>query len=129
MSTTVNSRFEVKGWNEQPFDEQPEAAKLTRAGVTKEFSGDVRGRSSLEYLMAYASDGSATFVGLERLDGEVAGRQGTLVLQHVGRFEDGAAKATVTVVAGAGTGELVSATGSGDFLADPNGSMTLHLDG
>lgn len=129
MSSTVKSRFEVKEWDEQPFDEQPDTAKLTRASVTKEFSGDVRGRSSLEYLMAYASDGSATFVGLERIDGEVAGRRGTLVLRHVGRFEDGAAKATVTVVGGGGTGELASASGGGDFLADPNGSMTLRLDG
>ena len=129
MTTTVSARFEVKGWDEQPFDERPETAKLTRASVTKEFSGDVEGRSSLEYLMVYASDGSASFVGLERIDGTVAGRHGTLVLQHVGRFEGGAAKATVTVVDGAATGELATASGGGDFLADPNGSMTLRLDG
>jgi hypothetical protein len=47
------------------------------------------------------------------------------VLQHVGSFEDGAAKATLTVVSG--TGELEGAAGDGDFLADPAGSVSLRL--
>jgi hypothetical protein len=47
------------------------------------------------------------------------------VLQHVGAFEDGSARATLTVVSG--TNELKSVSGGGDFTADPAGSVTLAL--
>ena len=47
-------------------------------------------------------------------------------MEHVGRFVDGAASATLTVVSG--TNELKGASGSGTFTADPAGSITLQLD-
>ncbi len=78
--------------------------------------------------MIYAEDGSASFVGLERVKGDLTGKKGSFVLQHVGRFADGAAKGTVTVVPGSGTGELVGLSGNGELLADPSGSVTLSVD-
>ena len=45
---------------------------------------------------------------------------------EVGTFEDGAAKATLTVISG--TDELKGATGSGHFVADPAGRITLTLE-
>jgi Protein of unknown function (DUF3224) len=126
MSQRVQAQFEVTSWEEQPFDEREGAAKLTEAQVAKTYSGDIEGTSATRWLMAYAPDESAAFVGVERITGTVAGKNGTLVLQHVGKFEDGAAKATLTVLSG--TDELADASGSGDFLADPAGSVTLGLD-
>jgi Protein of unknown function (DUF3224) len=64
---------------------------------------------------------------LERVRVTVAGRDGSLVLQHVGAFRDGAARASLTVVPGWGTEDLSSVSGAGDFLADPAGSVTLDL--
>lgn len=126
MSSMVSATFEVRSWDEIPFDEEAGMAKLTRASVTKAYSGDIEGDSVTEWLMAYADDGSATFVGIERIRGTIADRRGSLVLRHVGTFEDGAAKAKLFVVAGAGTDGLATARGTGDFLADPGGSV--HLD-
>jgi hypothetical protein len=77
--------------------------------------------------MAYAEDGSASFVGLERIRGRINGKAGTLVVEHVGSYEDGAARARLTVVEGAGSGDLTSVSGDGEFLADPSGSVTLSL--
>ena len=57
----------------------------------------------------------------------IAGRSGTFVLQHVGRFEDGAAKGDLTVAAGSGTGDLAGLAGAGTFVADPSGSMDLSV--
>jgi len=94
--------------------------------VQKKYSGQVDGTSATEWVMSYNSDGSAAFVGLERIRGTIAGRTGTLVLQHVGQFRDGAATAALTVVGG--TDELGQATGGGDFVADPAGSIRLSLD-
>jgi hypothetical protein len=126
MISQVSSVFEIEGWDEQPFDEGPGNAKLTRASVAKQYAGDVEGASVTEWLMAYQPDGSAVFVGLERIKGTVGGRLGSLVLQHVGRFEDGAAKAELTILSG--TDELHGAKGSGALVADPSGRITLSVE-
>jgi Protein of unknown function (DUF3224) len=127
MGTKISAAFEVESWDEVPFDEGPGLPKLTQATVARKYSSGVDGTSTTVWLMAYAEDGSATFVGLERFQGTIDGRTGSLVLRHVGSFEGGAAKASLTVVPGSGTGELTSATGDGDFLADPKGSINLDL--
>jgi hypothetical protein len=127
MQAHLSATFEVKGWEESPFDELVDLPKLTRALVTKTYSGEIEGSSTTEWLMAYSENGSATFVGLERITGQVGERDGTLVLQHVGSYADGAAKAKLVVIEGANSGSLKSATGDGNFLADPSGSVTLDL--
>jgi hypothetical protein len=76
--------------------------------------------------MAYHPDESAAFVGIERVKGTVGGHQGTLVLQHVGTFADGVAKATLTVVSG--TDGLEGAAGDGEMVADPGGRIVLRID-
>ena len=58
--------------------------------------------------------------------GTFGGKSGSLVLQHVGGYADGAATAELTVLSG--TGDLADAAGTGDFRADPAGSITLDLD-
>ncbi len=126
MSSEISATFEIKDWDENPFDEAVGVAKLTRATVAKEYSGDVEGTSATEWLMAYHPDKSADFVGLERIKGTIDGKHGTLVLQHVGTFADGVAKATLTVVSG--TDELKEATGDGELVADPAGRITLRLN-
>ena len=56
--------------------------------------------------MMYRSDGSATFVGLERVVGQVAGKAGSFVLHRTGVFENGIAKESYFVIPGSGTGDL-----------------------
>lgn len=124
----ITATFDITGWDEEPFDTEPGGGRLTRAAVTRTFDGGITGDSTVEYLMAYAEDGTATFVGLERIRGTVADRTGSLVLEHSGNFEDGAARATVRVVPGSGTDDLAPASGGGDFLADPGGSLRLDLE-
>jgi hypothetical protein len=125
--TKISASFEVTNWDEQPFDERKDAAKLTTAKVTKSYSGDIEGESVTEWQMAYTDDGSAAFVGLERIDGTVAGHSGTLVLQHLGTYQDGSATATLSVVDGCGSADLAGVSGTGDFKADPAGQVDLEL--
>jgi hypothetical protein len=128
MGTNIEASFAVTNWDEGAFDEgSDDGPKLTRATVTKTYSGAIEGTSTTQWLMAYADDGSATFVGLERVVGTVDGRDGSMVLQHLGAFSDGAAKGSLDVVHGAGTGALAAARGKGTFLADPAGSVELDL--
>ena len=113
MKSVANCRFAIKSWDEKPYGEGKDLPKLTRAAVTKTFTGDIAGEGHVEYLMMYRSDGSATFVGLERVVGQLAGRAGSFVLQRAGMFENGVAKETYAVVPGSGTGELRTLRGEG----------------
>jgi hypothetical protein len=87
--------------------------KLTRASVTKTYTGDIDGEGQVEYLMMYRNDGTASFVGLERVVGRLAGRTGSFMLQRIGIFEDGQAKESYSVIQGSATGELHGLLGDG----------------
>jgi hypothetical protein len=113
MKKTAHARFAIKSWDEKPYNEGQDLPRLTRASVTKTFSGDLEGEGVVEYLMMYRSDGSATFVGLERVVGRIDGKAGTFVLQRTGVFENGLAKESYSVIAGSATGELRGLKGEG----------------
>jgi hypothetical protein len=42
MASEISARFEIKGWDEQPFDEAVGVAKLTKASVAREYTGRSR---------------------------------------------------------------------------------------
>lgn len=113
MKHTANARFAITSWDEKPYSEGPDQPRLTRASVAKKLTGDIDGESHTEYLMMYRPDGTASFVGVERVVGRVAGRSGSFVMQRVGSFEGGQAKETYSVIPGSGTGELRAIRGEG----------------
>lgn len=113
MKKTANARFAIKTWDEKPYSEAPDEPKLTRASVTKTYTGDIEGDAQVEYLMMYRPDGSATFVGLERFTGRISGKRGSFVLHRTGVFEDGQAKESYSVISGSGTGDLNGLSGDG----------------
>jgi hypothetical protein len=127
MAAHIEAGFEIATWDETPFEDGDDASKLTEALVSKKYTGDVEGTSTTKWLLSYAPDKTATYVGIEHIKGTVGGKRGGLVLLHDGVFSDGVATATLRVVLG--TDELAGATGGGKFRADPAGSLTLDLDG
>jgi hypothetical protein len=110
---SANARFAIKSWDEKPYSEGPDQPRLTRASVIKTYTGDIEGEGQVEYLMMYRSDGSATFVGLERVVGRLGGKTGTFVLQRTGVFENGQAKESYSVIPGSATGDLQGLLGDG----------------
>jgi hypothetical protein len=122
--------FTIKSWDEKPYNEASGLPKLTRASVTKTFTGDLEGDSQVEYLMAYRADGTASFVGLERVVGRLGGRSGSFVLQRTGSFDGSLAKESYAVVPGSGTGELATLRGEGSSAAGhaKENPMTLEYD-
>lgn len=113
MKTRANARFAIKNWDEKPYSEGEGQPKLTRASVIKTYTGDIEGEAQVEYLMMYRSDGSAAFVGLERIVGRIGGKTGSFVLQRTGVFEGGQAKESYSVIDGSGTGGLQGLRGDG----------------
>jgi hypothetical protein len=113
MKKSCDARFAIKSWDEKPYSEGQALPKLTRASVAKTYTGDIEAEGQVEYLMMYRHDGSATFVGLERVVGRVGGKTGSFVLQRTGVFEDGQAKESYSVIPGSATGDLVGLSGGG----------------
>jgi hypothetical protein len=127
MSRHIEARFEIGSWDETPFEDGDDATKLTEALVSKRYEGDIKGTSTTKWLMAYAPDKSALFVGIEHITGTIGGKKGGIVVLHDGEYRDGVASAELRVASG--TDGLADVAGTGKFRADPAGSMTLDLDG
>jgi len=113
MKNVANARFTIKSWDEKPYAEGLDLPKMTRASVTKTFTGDLAGEGHVEYVMMYRSDDSATFVGLERVVGHLAGKAGSFVLQRAGTFENGVANESYFIIPGSGTDQLQGLRGEG----------------
>jgi hypothetical protein len=128
MRKQAKATFDIKAWEEKPYNEIEGAPKLTRVTATKSYKGDIEGEGKLEYLMMYRTAGSASFIGLERVTGSVGGRSGSVVLQHSGTFEGGVAKVILSVVPGSGTGDLHGMTGEGGFNVGHQPPYAMTLD-
>jgi hypothetical protein len=126
--TKVNGSFELASWDEDTYEEMDDGAKLTRASVTQTFSGDVTGDGAAQWLMAYRPDGTAHFVGLQRITGTVIDRKGAVVLETIGDFDGKVATWTATVVPGSGSGDLQGLTGAGKFEAPMGSKASFELD-
>ena len=122
------AEFAVGSWNEETFTELGGDAKLTRASVTGTLTGDIVGHSETEWLMCYSPDGTARYVGLQRVDGALVGKNGTFVVESNGDFDGGEAKGTWSVVPGSGTGELAGLSGRGTFHAPLGEKAAITLE-
>jgi hypothetical protein len=128
MSEHAAATFTLKSWDEKPYDEMHGLPKLSKVTATKSYEGDIAGEGRVEYLMMYRSDGSASFVGLERVVGSVGGRSGTFVFQHAGKFENGIATVVLSVVSGSGTEALVGLDGTAEFAVGHEAPYKMGFD-
>lgn len=128
MAKSAKSTFEVKNWDEKTVNEVDGKLKVTRASVIFAYQGDLVGESSMEYLMAYREDASATVLGLERVSGRLDGKEGTFVLESRGGYANGTASGDLTIVEGSGTGELAGIRGHGTSTATSDGKTAFELE-
>jgi|tagenome__1003787_1003787.scaffolds.fasta_scaffold19949186_1 hypothetical protein len=117
----LEGSFENTGWEEKTVEDLPDGRKLTHAAVTQDFTGGVAGNGAAQWLMAYRPDGTAHFVGLQRVSGSVEERKGVFVVETIGDFDGQTARWEATIVPGSGADELEGIAGSGTFEA-PLGS-------
>lgn len=127
MSIQATSTFNIDSWDAAPYDEQS-GVSLSRTRVTKTFHGEIEGQSTAELLMVGAQDGSAAYVGIERIVGSVRGRSGSFVLQHSATMTRDASSASWTIVPDSGTGELRGLRGEAKIVNEPDGGHAFILD-
>jgi Protein of unknown function (DUF3224) len=108
----MNARgsFEVK-LSPQPLSFDG-GAQLARMTLDKVFHGDLEGTSAGEMLSAGSAARSGAYVAIERVDGTLAGRRGTFILQHSATMNRGTPSLLITVVPDSATGELEGLSGT-----------------
>ena len=129
------ANFNIAGWEEKTFSEPAttglgHAGKLTKASVKKTYSGDLEGEGLLEYLLAYKDDGSAEYMGYERVIGKLDGVPGSFVFRHNGTYSEDRMMQTSVIVEGSGTGELIGLSGRTEIIAghDKDYPFTLEYE-
>ncbi len=128
MTTRATGTFEIDSWDEEPYDEL-EGTKLARVRVAKTFHGDVEGTSTTDLLLAYgAEEGSAAYVGFERVVGSIHGRSGSFVLHHTATSSPEGRSATWSVVPDTGTGGLLGLRGEAEISVGLGGEHSFALN-
>lgn len=124
----AKATYSVKKWDEKNYQEISPGKKLTKATVEYEFTGDLEGKATTDYLMCYTQANekdqhlsTATYIGLLRFEGTLAGRSGSFVMKDDGKFEGGVAASSLTVVEGSGTDALAGICGTGIYRAGKEG--------
>jgi hypothetical protein len=124
----ATGKINVKAYEPAPFDQPAQGPALVRIHVEEEFSGDIQGQGVAEFLQTTIGDEQASFVGVERVTGSIAGRSGTFVFQDAGTLNGTTVVGTWFVVAGSGTGDLSGLRGEGGFTAQLGEQADITLD-
>jgi len=96
-----------------PNAEVSPEASLGRMLLLKKFSGDLVASARGQMLTASTGmKGSAAYVAIDQVTGELGGRRGSFVLQHSGSMNRGVPTLSIMVVPDSGTGELAGLTGT-----------------
>ncbi|GAB2896010.1 DUF3224 domain-containing protein [Streptomyces mayteni] len=125
MTSTTTSdagTFTYRDWQESVVAGDEGGARLARATVVNTFSGAIEAAATAcAYAITYATGGTGSFTGFERIEGAVDGRSGTFTLREWGTFDGelGRVHCSFEVVAGSGTGELAGLRGTGGFVTEP----------
>ncbi len=115
MTTTKNTRLDIKSWDEQPFRELSDGRTLKRADVVLSGGGDgATLEGTWNALLYYNADGTSTYVGVLYATGTLDGRTGSFVMVGQGTYDGTTARITSDIVAGSGTEGLAGITGRGE---------------
>jgi Protein of unknown function (DUF3224) len=107
----IKGNFDVKM---TPVSEDTaDGVPLGRFLLDKQYRGDLAASSKGEMLTAGSiATGSAGYVAIERVTGNLQGRQGSFALQHTGTMNRGAPSLSINVVPHSGTAELTGLAGT-----------------
>ena len=110
MTTRASGTFEVR--LSPQADGEEGGASVGRMLIDKRFSGDLEAVSRGQMLgVRTGTEGSAGYVAMELVEGSLAGRAGSFVLQHSGVLTRGEQRLDITVVPDSGSGGLEGLSG------------------
>lgn len=108
----VAGKFDVETKPISGYADGKEGVNLNRMSIDKTFHGELNATSKGEMLSAMTPvKGSAGYVAIEQVSGELSGQKGSFVLQHFGTMDKGEDRLILEVVPDSGTGELEGLSG------------------
>lgn len=116
MKQTAIGTFEV---NMTPIEQEKEEEGRTLGllRLEKTFYGDLEATGIGKMLTAISAvKGSAVYTAIEKVEGTLHGKKGTLVFHHRGIMERGAQSLFISVVPDSGTGDWTGIRG--DFFLE-----------
>ena len=115
MTTHARGLFEVT-MTPQPAQDGVGDPAVGRMALEKRFLGDLQATGKGQMLaLRTATEGSAGYVALERVEGSLHGRHGAFALQHSGTMTRGEPQLHISVVPDSGSGELLGLAGTLDI--------------
>ncbi|MDR9416466.1 MAG: DUF3224 domain-containing protein [Gracilimonas sp.] len=109
----ISGTFEIETKPMEGYAEGKDGVSMNRMSIDKTFHGKLKASSKGEMLAAMSPvKGSAGYVAIEQVSGELAGKKGSFVLQHFGTMDKGKERLILEVVPDSGTGELEGLSGS-----------------
>jgi hypothetical protein len=126
--TRATAKIEVHTYEPATYEDSSGGTDLVEIHVTEAFHGDIEGEGVVRFLQAVRADGSASFVGIERVAASIAGRSGTFLLQDAGTVAGNVVSGTWFVIPGSGTDGLGGLRGEGGFTANLGEGADVTLD-
>src|SRR6266508_4993571 len=127
MRTHIEGVFEVTSWSEEQTTGLEGTAKVTTARIGQRFAGGIEAETVADMVMTYRDDGTADFVGYQRVHGRIGDKSGTFVLQNTGQFDGKEARTHFEVVTDSGSAELAGLRGTGVSIAPMGSTGTFNL--
>jgi hypothetical protein len=121
----ASGTFTVTGGNEDTIRGAAGELRVTRVSGRQRFEGEIAGEGTVHWLMLYSPDGSARFAGFQHVEGSIAGRSGSLMMESTGSHDGRSSVGTWRIVPGSGAGELAGIAGHGTFEA-PGGAVVSY---
>lgn len=108
----ISGKFDIKMNPLESYAKSKDDIQLGRMSIDKTFHGQLNATSQGEMLNAVSPiKGSAGYVALELVTGELEGKAGSFALQHFGTMGNGQQNLILEVVPGTGVGELKGLSG------------------
>jgi hypothetical protein len=108
----VSGKFDIKLNPLETYAKSKDDIQLGRLSIDKTFHGQLNATSQGEMLNAVSPiKGSAGYVALELVTGELDCKKGSFALQHYGTMGNGQQNLILEVVPGTGVGELKGLSG------------------
>ena len=134
MTDKLQITIKIDNWDEQPTEEYDDGTKVAHAAVkltegNDNSSGGFRS-GLLESVLYYREDGTSSYAGVIRLDGELGGKTGSFTAIGEGEYDGTTASSTMRIVEGTGDLAGLSGTVSSSSTQDdyPNMPLTIEYD-
>ncbi len=109
----ITGKFDLSLTPLETYTTGTDGMQLGRMGIDKTFDGSLSAVSKGEMLNALSPvEGSAGYVAVEQVTGDLEGKKGSFVLQHYGTMSREGQQLILEVVPNSGSGELEGLSGT-----------------